>query len=68
MNSRKNLAVLLFLSSGLAFTFLIFFHPIKARGREPQGQSSIYNPYPPGILPADLESEIARVLREIDII
>ena len=28
----------------------------------------IYNPYPPGILPADLEPEIARVLREIDVI
>src|SRR5216684_4396685 len=28
----------------------------------------IYNPYPPGILPADLESETARVLREIDVI
>jgi cytochrome c peroxidase len=28
----------------------------------------IYNPYPPGILPANLQSEIARVLREIDVI
>ena len=28
----------------------------------------IYNPYPPGILPPDLNSEIARVLREIDVI
>ena len=28
----------------------------------------VYNPYPPGILPADLDSEIARVLREIDVI
>src|SRR5467141_1395150 len=28
----------------------------------------LYNPYPPGILPADLDSEIARVLREIDVI
>src|ERR1700741_1191645 len=27
-----------------------------------------YNPYPPGILPSDLNSEIARVLREIDAI
>ena len=27
----------------------------------------LYNPYPPGILPADLDSEIARVLREIDV-
>lgn len=26
-----------------------------------------YNPYPPGILPPDLDSEIARVLREIDV-
>lgn len=25
-----------------------------------------YNPYPPGILPPDLNSEIARVLREVD--
>src|SRR5437868_9103092 len=28
----------------------------------------IYNPYPPGILPADLNAEIARVLREIGVI
>jgi cytochrome c peroxidase len=25
----------------------------------------IYNPYPPGILPPDLDSEILRVLREV---
>src|SRR6266481_7768664 len=28
----------------------------------------IYNPYPPGILPPDLNAEIARVLREIAVI
>jgi cytochrome c peroxidase len=28
----------------------------------------VYNPYPPGILPAGLDSEIARVLGEIDVI
>jgi cytochrome c peroxidase len=27
---------------------------------------AVYDPYPPGILPSDLEAEIARVLREID--
>jgi hypothetical protein len=27
-----------------------------------------YNPYPPGILPGDLNSEIERVLREVDLI
>jgi cytochrome c peroxidase len=30
--------------------------------------SSIYNPYPPGILPTDLNSELARVEREVDFI
>jgi cytochrome c peroxidase len=30
--------------------------------------STIYNPYPLGILPSDLNSEIDRVLREIDFI
>jgi cytochrome c peroxidase len=28
----------------------------------------IYNPYPPGILPADLNSEIERVLREVAVV
>jgi cytochrome c peroxidase len=35
------------------------------QGQGQQGQTfPIYNPYPPGILPADLDSEIARILRE----
>src|ERR1700756_4567800 len=38
-----------------------------AQSSVPQ-QTPIYNPYPPGIPPADLDSEIARVLREIDVI
>src|SRR6266849_6517712 len=29
---------------------------------------AVYNPYPPGILPPDLNSEIARVVREVDFI
>ena len=31
-------------------------------------QPTVYNPYPPGILPSDLDSEIARVIREVDFI
>jgi cytochrome c peroxidase len=34
----------------------------------PTPPPQIYNPYPPGILPADLDAELARVLREIDVI
>jgi cytochrome c peroxidase len=32
------------------------------------GSPPIYNPYPPGILPSDLSSEVARVQREVDVI
>jgi cytochrome c peroxidase len=39
---------------------------IPDRGPRPQQvEPPIYNPYPPGILPTDLEPEIARVRREI---
>jgi cytochrome c peroxidase len=31
-------------------------------------QPTVYNPYPPGILPSDLDSEIARVRREVQFI
>jgi len=34
----------------------------------PALSESVYNPYPSGILPSDLDSEIARVLREVDVI
>src|SRR5213593_4099890 len=34
--------------------------------KKPPSPAPIYNPYPPGILPADIDAELARVLREID--
>src|SRR5437016_12947417 len=43
-------------------------------GRKVSAQSApalsdpVYNPYPPGILPANLSSEIARVLAELDFV
>jgi cytochrome c peroxidase len=36
--------------------------------QQPQAPFPAYNPYPPGLLPANLDSEIARVLREVDVI
>jgi cytochrome c peroxidase len=36
--------------------------------RKPTPAPTAYNPYPSGLLPANLDSEIARVLREIDVI
>jgi len=38
------------------------------KGGDPDTPPPPYNPYPPGILPADLNAEIARVLREVDFI
>src|SRR5260370_15532968 len=36
--------------------------------RKPSATPTAYNPYPPGILPSDLVSEIARVRREVQFI
>jgi cytochrome c peroxidase len=38
----------------------------RGRGDEPDPAPPPYNPYPPGILPSNINSEIARVLREVD--
>jgi hypothetical protein len=43
-------------------------HQQQSKGNSQEPSPPVYNPYPHGILPADLESEIARVLREIDVI
>ena len=32
------------------------------------GPPPVYNPYPPGLLPSDLQSELERVAREVDLI
>jgi len=49
-------------------TVLISAQNKGARGDEPDRIPPPYNPYPRGILPGDLNSEIARVLREVDFI
>src|ERR1700731_4745718 len=60
----------------LAVAFLIIVIAMSISAHIVRGQSegtaaasaSVYNPYPPGILPSDLSSEIARVQREVDLI
>src|SRR6266404_8462423 len=39
-----------------------------APGDEKDTPAPTYNPYPPGIVPADINSELARVIREVDTI
>jgi cytochrome c peroxidase len=56
---------------------LFIFRGFLAQSQTPQTQTTqatrsdpaaVYNPYPPGILPRDLNAELARVLREIEFI
>jgi cytochrome c peroxidase len=39
--------------------------PLAAHKKPPDGTQPIYNPYPPGLLPSNLNAELARVRREI---
>jgi hypothetical protein len=52
---------------GTAGRLLVHLRPVLAAPPPPSTQppGTIYNPYPPGILPADLVSEIARVRGEV---
>ena len=55
-----------------AFAAILLFVTYGARpanaGDKEEPPPPVYNPYPPGILPNNLDTEIARVLREIDVI
>jgi cytochrome c peroxidase len=59
--------------AAVAAALLFSTRPISAQNHgqgkgDPKAAPPFYNPYPPGILPADLDSEIARVQREVDVI
>jgi cytochrome c peroxidase len=58
-----------FAAAGLAAVLGISIFPDAAlSGDALQSPAPAYNPYPPGILPSDLDSEIARVQREVQFI
>jgi hypothetical protein len=64
---RPTTLMRLFTACLLVLGASFIFRGFLAQSQTPQATPApIYNPYPPGILPADLNAEIARVLREID--
>ena len=68
---ERRLIALTIVCAAVAAGLLFSTRSISAQNNEHEkGEPPfpIYNPYPHGILPANLESEIARVLREIDVI
>jgi hypothetical protein len=69
MKRRRLMAIVTVSFSVVATVLISEGMLVSARnGGDTDGPLPLYNPYPPGILPADLTSEIARVLREIDVI
>src|SRR5260370_27297898 len=70
---ERRLIELTIVGGGVGAGLLFSTRPISAKNKQHEKGDRdqpfpIYNPYPHGILPANLESEIARVLREIDVI
>src|SRR6266446_6439015 len=53
---------------GLALWMSFYSPKVSAQNNGSAPSGPVYNPYPPGILPSDLSSEIARVLREVDFV
>jgi cytochrome c peroxidase len=72
MKKVRRWIALVILSAGAIVALLICSGLISvqtaAQETDNAQQTPIYNPYPPGILPPDLNKEIARVLREVDFI
>jgi cytochrome c peroxidase len=66
MRRTRRLVALLILSAGIAAALLLSTTAGAQEAKDPA--PAVYNPYPPGILPANVNSELARVLREIAVI
>jgi cytochrome c peroxidase len=62
---QKQLAVIAGVSVTLAIGTVFRTHIVHGQSQPP---TTIYNPYPTGILPSDIVSELARVEREVDFI
>jgi cytochrome c peroxidase len=53
------------LASAVVLGTVLETYSLPATGKKPPPSPTVYNPYPPGILPADIDSELMRVEREI---
>src|SRR5438309_11559074 len=68
---RRGTWILVAAACATVLGILIGFHAGSAqdvKGKKPSATPTPYNPYPPGILPADLQSELDRVSREVNLL
>ena len=68
MNRRMLIALAVAAVCAWALWISVHSFRVAAVTKAPARSVPEYNPYPPGILPSDLSSEIARVIREVDVI
>src|SRR5438105_8472284 len=64
---RLSIACLLMLAALIIISQIVSGQPDTIED-ETALATPVYNPYPPGILPPDLNAEINRVLREVDFV
>jgi len=67
MNRRMLTIILVVVLCAVALCMSLTGRKVSAQSA-PALSDPVYNPYPPGILPSNLSSEIARVLAEVDFI
>jgi cytochrome c peroxidase len=60
--------ILLLITSALSLAILVTLLLSPSAAQETRKKPKVYNPYPPGVLPEDLDSEIKRVRREVNFI
>ncbi len=68
MNCRTLIALSAGGVCGLALWMSLDSAKVSAQSNESTPSTPVYNPYPPGILPSNLNSEITRVLHEVDFV
>src|SRR6266852_4339985 len=69
MKRTTSISTLVICVAGIAAVLLSSCTPaVQGNKDDKKKVAPPYNPYPPGILPGDLNSEIERVLREVDLV
>src|SRR5690348_1025414 len=61
-------SVIVAIAIACALVLCVFNPRVVSAQNNASATSPVYNPYPPGILPPNLNAEVARVLAEIDFI
>jgi cytochrome c peroxidase len=69
MKPTTSISAVTICAAGIAAVLLSSCTSAVQRNKDDKKRmTSPYNPYPPGILPGDLNSEVERVLREVDLV